>query len=93
MKLSEKRFDMAERLARRFELPEDAVSGAPRITLSGRTRVLVEGHRGLLEYAPDRIAAAGVNCRVLVKGEALTLEAMDRRALVVTGGIWAVELE
>ena len=55
--------------------------------------MLVEGHRGLLEYARDRIAAAGPGCRILIKGEDLALVAMDRREMVVSGRLWAVELE
>lgn len=77
----------------RLDLPEEALPGAMRITISGSTRVLVEGHRGLLEYAADRIAAAGPGCRVLIKGDGLGLVAMDRRELVVSGKLWAVELE
>lgn len=80
-------------MAARLDLPAEAVSAAPRITISGGDRVLIEGHRGLLEYGEDRIAAAGVNCTILIKGEALRMRAMSGRELVVTGRLWAVELE
>jgi len=36
---------------------------APRITISGGDRVLIEGHRGLLEFGEERIAAAGITRR------------------------------
>lgn len=84
---------IAERLLTRLDIPAESLTRAPRITISGGGRVLVEGHRGLLEYAEDRIAAAGPGCRILIKGEDLCLVAMDRRALVVSGRLWAVELE
>lgn len=71
----------------------ESVLDTPRITISGEGRVLVEGHRGLLEYAEDRIAAAGPGYRILIRGEKLALVAMDRRELVVSGRLWAVELE
>lgn len=77
----------------RLDIPAESLTGAPRITISGGERVLVEGHRGLLEYAQDRIAAAGPGCRILIKGEGLGLVAMNRRELVVSGRLWAVELE
>ena len=54
---------------------------------------MVEGHRGLLEYAGDRVAAAGPGCRILIKGEGLGLVTMDRHEMVVSGRLWAVELE
>lgn len=77
----------------RLDIPAESVTAAPRITISGDGRVLVEGHRGLLEYAGDRIAAAGPGCRILIKGDGLRLVAMDRQELVVSGKLWAVELE
>ena len=77
----------------KLDIPVQALTDAPRITISGGGRVLVEGHRGLLEYAEDRIAAAGPGCRILIKGERLGLVAMNRREMVVSGRLWAVELE
>lgn len=82
-----------ERLVRQLDVPAESLSGAPRITMSGGARVLVEGHRGLLEYSAERVAAAGAGCRILIRGEGLGLEIMNGRELVVTGKIWAVELE
>lgn len=81
------------RMAARLDLPAEAVSAAPRITISGGDRVLIEGHRGLIEYGEERIAAAGTGCTILIKGEALRMRAMSGRELVVTGRLWAVELE
>ena len=88
-----KGFQAARKVAQWLDLPQDGISGAPRITVSGGARVLIEGHKGLLEYSDERIAAAGIGCRVLVKGDGLTLSAMDAATLAVTGKIWAVELE
>jgi len=88
-----KGFQTLRKLAQRLDLPQEGLSGAPKITVSGGARVLIEGHRGLLEYSDERIAAAGAGCRVLVKGSGLTLSAMDASAMAVSGEIWAVELE
>ncbi|MCD7846260.1 MAG: YabP/YqfC family sporulation protein [Oscillospiraceae bacterium] len=82
-----------QRVIQKLDIPAESISGAPRVTISGGTRVLIEGHKGLLEYAEDRIAAAGSGCRVLIKGENLGLVAMDRDEMVVSGRLWAVEIE
>lgn len=84
---------LTAKLAGHFDLPEEAAGPAPRITISGSGRVLVEGHRGLLEYGEDKIAAAGAGCTILIKGEKLRMRSMSGRELVVTGRLWAVELE
>lgn len=87
------KMSLTQRMMARLDIPEESASNAPRIVISGGTRVLVEGHRGLLEYAGDRIAAAGPGCRILIKGEGLGLVTMDRHEMVVSGRLWAVELE
>ena len=83
---------MTARLASRLDIPAEAMSAAPRITISGGGRVLIEGHRGLLEFGEERVAAAGAGCTILVRGEKLRMRAMSGRDLVVTGRLWAVEL-
>jgi sporulation protein YqfC len=84
---------LRKQLAQMLDVPTDALLDVPRITISGGDQVLVEGHHGLLEYTEDRVAAAGAGCRVLIKGQNLALAAMSGRDLVVTGQLWAVELE
>ena len=85
--------NLVQKLTGGLDIPAEALTNVPRITISGGDRVLVEGHRGLLEYADDRIAAAGPGFRILIKGEKLGLVTMNRRELVVSGRLWAVELE
>lgn len=88
MKLRDTVADLADSL----ELPEEAVSDAMRVTLIGRRRAVVEHHRGLLGYDAQSVevsAAAGRRVRIL--GAELTLHAMDRDTLIVTGRIAAVE--
>jgi len=84
---------LTAKLAARLDLPEESLSAAPRITISGSGRVRIEGHRGLLEFGEERIAAAGAGCTILVRGEKLRMRAMSGRDMVVTGRLWAVELE
>lgn len=84
---------MTARLARRLRLPQEGFSAAPRITLSGGSRVLVEGQKGLEEYDENCIAVAVSRGRVVIRGEKLQLEAMNRGELAVSGRLWAVELE
>lgn len=84
--------DWKEDIAERFELPAET-TGLLKVTLSGRGRVLVENHRGLLEYGRDCVEIAGGQMRLRIRGDGLELRAMDREALAVTGRIVCVELE
>ena len=86
------RRNLAEETAHRFDLPTDAAAALPRITLTGRKRVSVENHRGLLTYTDECVEFSGGRLRVVIRGTELYLRAMDRHAAVVTGEIICVEL-
>lgn len=86
--MKEWREDIAERL----ELPAEA-AGLMKVTISGKRRVLVEYHRGILEYGPECIEVAGRGGKVRVVGDALELTAMDSEAVLVTGTVAGVEIE
>lgn len=73
--------------------PEKGAFAEPRITVTGDGRVVVEGHRGLMEYGAETVMAAVAGGCVRIKGEGLKLVAMNRKELVVSGKIWAVEQE
>ena len=84
--------DIPEETAHRFDLPADAAAGLPRITLTGRKRLSVENHRGLLGYSTERIEINGGRVRVCVTGCDLYLRVMKKDAVVITGEIYSVEL-
>lgn len=84
---------VGERLAQRFDVPQEAMSGMPRLTISGCTRVLVENHRGLLEYSGELVRIDGGRVQVKIRGDRLELECMDKSEIVITGQIFSAELE
>ena len=81
---------MLEDLAERFALP---VPGAPKVTLSGNKCVLIEGRKELLEYTGTCVEAACGALRIRVRGEGLTLRAMNGELLIVSGTICGVDIE
>lgn len=81
-----------EDIAERLELPAEA-AGLVKVTISGKRRVLVEFHRGILEYGPECIEVAVRAGKVRVVGSELELTAMDSEAVLITGAVSAVEME
>ena len=75
-----------------LDLPGEQLPGEVLVEILGKNRVLIERHRGVREYSPDRI---GVNVRygvVQISGSGLQLRCMTRDQLVITGCIESVEL-
>lgn len=85
--------NILETLAERLDLPAEAVAGAPRVTLTGTTRVLIENHKGILAYTDTELEVNGGKTRIRVRGDDLLLRAMDSEMLLVTGTIFGVDME
>ncbi|MBQ3276788.1 MAG: YabP/YqfC family sporulation protein [Oscillospiraceae bacterium] len=85
MKLRETVADLAETL----ELPGEALG--VRVTLTARRRAVVEYHGGLRGYSGECVEVCDGPGRLRILGSGLTLLAMDRETLVVSGRISAVE--
>lgn len=84
---------LLEKLSERLDLPAEALAGAPRVTLTGSDRVLVENHRGLLNYTETELEIACGHGRVRVRGADLLLRAMDERMLLITGRVIGVDVD
>lgn len=82
----------AEQLIDRLELPPDAL-GMPKLTISGRRRVLIENHSGILCYCDELIE---INCRSMklrIRGDGLKIVAMDKKDMLICGRLLSAELE
>lgn len=84
--------EFPEETAHRFDLPVDAAAGMPRITLTGRKRICVENHRGLIRYTTEYVEIGGGRVRICITGCDLYLRVMKKDGLVITGEIHSVEL-
>lgn len=79
------------RASKLFDLPADALAGAPRVEIIGDGELRMGPHRGILAYGPEEIHISGGNLVVLVRGSGLELRAMTPEELLITGIITAVE--
>lgn len=87
-----KREGLLERTVQAFDIPGEA-AGLVRVELTGRHEVRMSNHRGILAYGPREILVSGGKLMVRIKGEGLTLGAMNASELLITGTVLSVELE
>lgn len=85
--------DKAELLADRLELPSDALAGTAKLTLNGRRRVLIENHSGIITYEDTVIAVDCGGMKTVIRGDGLSLGAMDKQDMLITGRILSIEFE
>lgn len=72
-------------------LIEDIGSSRPRVEIIGNDRVVVENHKGIVEYDDTLLRVKCSGCEVRIAGDALTLAALSLDELAVTGTIVSVE--
>ena len=85
--------DKAELLADRLELPSDALAGTVKLTVNGRRRVLIENHCGIITYDDTVIAVDCGGMKAVIRGDDISLGAMDKQDMLITGRILSIEFE
>ena len=76
--------------AEQLDVPDGMLRGLPQLMLDGDGQLLVERHRGIVEYGPQRIRIAAKEMTVEVLGSDLHLTAMDRDSIRIRGCIRTV---
>ena len=85
--MSKKELSAAERISALFDIPAETMGNVPRVTLTGRGLVQIEGCGGLVELTPERV---GVRCGayvVRITGANLTLKGMNGGCIAFSGTI------
>jgi sporulation protein YqfC len=73
-----------------LELPADAVLDLPRLTVVGNNRLVVENHRGISEYQPDRVRLQLTTGVLEIQGTGLTLREIRPDAIALEGSIQSI---
>ena len=81
-----------DRIATAVDLQDEPIPGMPLVEIAGERRVLIENHRGVLEYGTERIRVKVKFGHVCVCGSGLELARMNRGQLVISGVVNEVHL-
>jgi sporulation protein YqfC len=84
---------LQKKLANLLEIPDDIVLDLPRITLLGNMQMLVENHKGIIEYTNDFVRIRLNRGLLVIVGESLSLGNLQAEELIVEGEITALRFE
>lgn len=88
-----KRRNEPSRLERLLEIPEELSTDRPKVTIMGFEQVLIENHRGILEYQDYFVRLNTYIGIININGFNLKLEEMTADDILVTGKIDSVDFE
>lgn len=82
-----------EKISELFDIPQEVLSGMPKLTISGDSCVLIENHKGLLEYGREIVRVDGGRVQVIIRGNLLELESVGGAEMLITGQIFSADIE
>lgn len=93
MSLRMQRQRLQKKLAHLLEIPDDIVLDLPRITLLGNRQMLVENHKGIIEYTGERVRIRLNRKELLISGIGLSLGNLQAEELIIEGDITGLYFE
>jgi sporulation protein YqfC len=87
MTLRMQRQRLQKKLASLLEIPDDIVLDLPRITLLGNMQMLVENHKGIIEYTNKNVRIRLKRGELVLVGVGLLLGNLQAEELIVEGEI------
>ena len=83
--------DMKSAVSEMFELPREITLNLPKISMIGTNQMLVENHKGIIEYTPQRIRVNSTSGVIRVQGTDMRLKNIAADDIMITGGIKQIE--
>lgn len=80
-------------LAGLLDIPQDIVLDLPRITMLGNKQLLVENHKGIIEYTPSLVRIKLSQGELFVYGETLTLGNLQAEQILVEGVVQEIKYD
>lgn len=87
------RKDLLKKAIRILDLPEDLDPDVPRITVLGRSRMLVENVAGIRRCTPEEVVLLTGRDTLLVEGEDLQVKELGESRAMLTGHLRAWRFE
>lgn len=84
---------LQKKLANLLEIPDDIVLDLPRITILGNAQMLVENHKGIVEYAHEYVRIRLNRKELIIVGTGLTLGNLQAEELIIEGEINELRFE
>ena len=74
-----------------FELPKEIMLNLPKISMIGNNQMLVENHKGVIEYPPQRIRVNSSIGVIRIQGSEMNLKNIAADDIMIIGEIKIIE--
>lgn len=82
-----------QKIAQILELPDDLIMDLPRITMLGNKQLLIENHRGIVEYTPEFIKVNLSYGTITIVGEEMFLGNLQIEQILIEGKVGEIRYD
>ena len=82
---------LSERVADAWGIPKDVIMDMPRITVTGDREIYIENHRGIAGFDENSISISSGIGKITVYGADLTISAVRREDILISGNFKKIE--
>jgi len=84
---------LRQELSEILELPLDVSLDLPKVTIVGDLGVIIQNHRGLIQYSPEKIVIGVGKGQIAILGRSLQIEEVSKEDMIVRGSLGSVQME
>lgn len=84
--------EKTELLSEKIDVLSEVGVGSAKLSVYGRSKVLIENHKGIAHYGENEIELNAKGMTVRILGDGLSISAMDKDDMLITGRILSLEL-
>lgn len=90
--LKDKKTKARETFSKLLEMPSDVMMDLPKVTMVGGMQVLIENHRGIIEFGTDKVRIAVSTGEIKILGRQMVLKGIFVEEVVIEGEISSINL-
>ncbi len=88
--MNEKYFKVKEKLSDALELPKDITMDISRMVILGREDIVIENHKGIIDYSEERISINTGIGTIVINGNHLIIKSIVQEEIVLKGNIVSI---
>lgn len=89
----ENRKNLSHLFANFMEIPKELVLKLPRVTMLGDMQLLIENHKGIIEYTSSIVRISTGSGELEISGENFVLQAINQEEIAIEGKIFALQFK
>ncbi|MCR1897857.1 sporulation protein YqfC [Irregularibacter muris] len=89
--MGEKLTNIKTNVAEVLELPKEIMLDLPKITSIGNIQLVIENHKGIIEYTLEQIRVSTNSGMLKIQGKNLYIKTIIKEEIIITGNISSFE--